>query len=375
MAAGMREDTVVVVGLGDLGGRVLEALAGLPLGRLVAAGRALERARQAAGQAMVIAALRDGPEHVEAAHADLADVEAVAALLRRVQPSVIVGGASRQTWWRVPERLAALPYGAWLPLQVGLVRELVRARDLAGVPARVVALPYPDAVGPVLAPLGLAPDLGAGNVAEVAAKLAQLAAARAGAGRAAVDVRVIAHHAAERLAFGAFGSLGGEPADAPASPPPYQAAVAVCGEPLDPAVVRELFCAPHPLPAGRAAHAMTAAATAATVAALLGDEPRRIHVPAPGGRPGGYPVLAARDRLELDLPPGTSEPDAVAVNATAARWDGIERIAPDGDVTFMPAVADATERLLGWRLERVAAADMDAAADELQARVGAATVG
>jgi hypothetical protein len=40
-------------------------------------------------------------------------------------------------------------------------------------------------------------------------------------------------------------------------------------------------------------------------------------------------------------------------------------------VTFTRAVADVTERLLGLRLERVEAGEMDAVADELAQRLGA----
>ena len=58
----------------------------------------------------------------------------------------------------------------------------MEAHRAAGSPGRVVSLAFPDAVGPVLAPAGLAPDLGAGNVDEVAAKLSLLAARRGSPG-------------------------------------------------------------------------------------------------------------------------------------------------------------------------------------------------
>lgn len=107
------------------------------------------------------------------------------------------------------DRAGALPYAAWLPLQVPLVRRLMEARREAGVRAPVVALAFPDAIGPVLAAAGLAPDAGAGNVAEVAAKLA----ACAEHAREEVEVRLVMHHASERLAFGAFASPAGHEPD------------------------------------------------------------------------------------------------------------------------------------------------------------------
>jgi hypothetical protein len=365
--------TVVVVGLGDLGTRVVTAVARLPVGRVVAMGRDLDRAREVAGQAAVVGTLSRGAQRVEALAGDVGDPEATAATLAALDPAVIVMAASRHTWWRTPPPLRALPYGAWLPLQAGLTRELVRARDVAGLRAPVVALAFPDAVGPVLAPLGLAPDLGAGNVAEVAAKLELRAAEAFGVERDAVDVRLIAHHAVERVAFSAFTELGGDEADRDPGPPPWRAAVAVDGEAVEAERVREWFHAPHPLLPGRQTHVVTATAAAAVVEALLSDAPRRVHVPAPGGRPGGYPATLSSGGVALDLPGEVSEDEAIAINATAARWDGIERIDASGTVTFTPDVTRRTAELLGLALERVTAGELDDVADELEARLQSAS--
>jgi hypothetical protein len=220
------------------------------------------------------------------------------------------------------------------------------ARREAGVGGRVVSLPYPDAVGPALAPQGLAPDLGAGNVAETAPKLARLVGPGA-------EVRLVMHHAVQRFAFPPPGGAG-EPDAAP-----WFAEVRVRGERLPAERVRELFEAAYALPVGRDTHELTAAATAQTVQALLRDEPTATHAPAPGGRPGGYPVRLSRSRVELDLPDGLDEAAAVAVNEQAARLDGIERIEADGTIVF-------TEPFLG--IERVRPDDVDAVADELEAR-------
>jgi hypothetical protein len=366
-----REDTVLVLGLGDLGQRIVNVLSHRFGGRLVAAARDGEHARGVAGQAALVAALCDGPRAIEAAVADLTDHDATAALLARLQPEVVVLAASRLTWWRVPERARSLPYGVWLPLQIPLVRALMQARDDAAVSARVVALPFPDAVGPVLAGVGLAPETGAGNVLEMAAKLVSVTAERYSVQRDAVDVRLVAHHATERIAFSAFGGLAGTEGG-PTGPPPLHAVVTVDGETLPDEEARELLTTSYPLLSGRATHELTAAATAATVAALLAHEPQRLHVPAPSGRPGGYPVRISRAGVELDLPPAMSEADAVAVNAVAARWDGIERIHPDGAFTYCQWVSTALERLLGLRLEHVDPADSDAIADELAARLARA---
>jgi hypothetical protein len=317
-----------------------------------------------------VAQLSGGARRVVFERVDLDRLEDTAALLQRFQPEVLVLAASRLTWWRPvserPERAAELellPYGAWLPVHVALVREVMEARRAAGVATRVVSLPFPDAVGPALAPLGLAPDMGAGNVMEVAAKLAVLAANHQGVGRERVLVRLVMHHAAQRLAFNAFAGLSG--GGSPEGEPPWRGEMEVDGSALPAEEVDSYVREPYPLPAGRESQELTAAATAATTSALLGDNLAHLHVPAPWGLPGGYPVEVSRSGMRLDLPAGMTHEEAVAMNGAAGRWDGIERIQADGTIVFTDQVADVTERLLGLRLHSVRPEEMADTAQEL----------
>ena len=102
-----------------------------------------------------------------------------------------------------------------------------------------------------------------------------------------------------------------------------------------------------PLLPGTPTHVVTATAATVLVEALLADEPRRSTCRRPAGRPGGYPGCASRRRGRARPPAGVLRGHAIAINAVAARWDGIERIDGDGTVTFTADVTDATERLLG----------------------------
>jgi hypothetical protein len=321
--------TVAVVGLGDLGSRVLDLLARSPhVERLIGLTRDAERGEARVQQCRLVAHIAGGPRHVEFRKidevADAADVDA----------DVLVTAATRHTWWKPAP--SGVPYGTWLPLQLTLVRDLMRARPRA----RVVCLPYPDGVGPALAPLGLAPDVGAGNVGETAPKLALLSGG---------DVRLVMHHAAQRYAFPSFGFLGnGNDEEAP-----WAAEIVVDGKRVDP---EPYFHADWPLPTGTVSHDLTGASTVQVVEALLSETPVRTHAPAPGGRPGGYPVRLSRDAIEVDWP---DEAAAVAINERAQRWDGIERIEPDGTLVF-------TQELFGVGATRVAPHELDDVADALE---------
>jgi hypothetical protein len=193
----------------------------------------------------------------------------------------------------------------------------------------------------------LAPELGAGNVLEMAAKLQTLAAEQNQTTREKVDVRLIAHHSTERTALSAFEALGGR---GPLTPPPFLARISIEGEPLPEAAVRNYFTASYALPPGRATHQLTAAAAIATLDALLSHTPRRLHVPAPGGRPGGYPVTISRAGVELDLPDGVSEADAVAVKHSLLI--AIYHMLSTGELYHTPIVHPNAERKQNERTTR-----------------------
>jgi hypothetical protein len=78
------------------------------------------------------------------------------------------------------------------------------------------------------------------------------------------------------------------------------------------------------------------------VAHLLTGAEVETNLPGPGGRPGGYPVRLRGRIIELNLPAGVSEDDAVAWNTAAGRRDGID--VSGGRVTYP---APAREALSG----------------------------
>lgn len=369
---------VLVAGLGDLGKRIGNSLARHDrIDQLVLAGRRPATAQAYTDQLRLIAALSGGPSCIRFEPVDLEDRAQTSSLLRRVQPDVLVLAASRATWWRPlaadpvrARQLAALPYGAWLPIHVSFVRTVMEAHREADVGTRVISLPFPDAVGPALAPLGLAPHIGAGNVGEVAAKLQVLAAAELAISPADVTVRLVMHHASERVAFDAFTQLSGDQANVLDAP--WLGQVDVNGRRLPDAWVDTAVRGPYTLPPGVASQEMTAAAAVQAVMALLAERPRLVNAPAPGGLPGGYPVMASRTAIELCLPIGVTREEAIAINCRAARWDGIDAIESDGTIVFTAAVSDATEYTLGLKLQRVTPSDMDAVAAEMMQRAAEA---
>ena len=66
----------------------------------------------------------------------------------------------------------------------------------------------------------------------------------------------------------------------------------------------------------------------------------RLHLPAPGGLPGGYPVTVCEGRILLDLPEGWSAADAESAMRGAQQRDGVAAIDADGTLHFTDAARD-----------------------------------
>src|SRR5690606_17261522 len=68
---------------------------------------------------------------------------------------------------------------------------------------------------------------------------------------------------------------------------------------------------------------ISGAGSVPTLLALAGEGARRVHVPGPGGRTGGYPVVADENGVTLDLPAGMTREEAVAGNAQSEDAAGV----------------------------------------------------
>ncbi len=359
--------TLLLVGLGHLGGVILELLArDRTLSRIIAATRHVERGRARVNLARVGAATEGRAPALEFAPLDVNDADAVAALVDRVRPDIVLSTATLQTWWLaelLPEQQAAslgrARFGAWLPVHLAPTLRLMTALRDAGYRGLTLTAPYPDVVNCVLARAGLAPTCGVGNLDEIEPKVRLLAAERLGVGPGEVTVTLVAHHALERFVYA---GAGGEP-------PPHFLRVECGGRDVTRSVrAEDLLFAPYLLPPTPAWHFLTGASTTRLVRALQSETPVRLHAPAPGGLPGGYPVLASRDGVKPAPIDGLPLEDAVTINERSHRWDGIERIEPDGTVTVCDEDACVLRDVLGYDGARVAPAAAEARAHELIAR-------
>lgn len=365
-----REDrttpAVLLIGAGGLGGVILELLAREDgMGRIVVGGRDVERGVARCNLARLGAMAQGYAPEITFTPLDLDEPATVAEVIAREAPDVIVSTASLQTWWLLdllpPEAAAPLRnagFGLWLPVHLPLTLKLMEAVRACGYDGITLTAPFPDVVNPVLGRLGLAPTCGVGNLDEVVPKIQLLAAARLGVPLAAVRVLLVAHHALEDVAFGAAGEM-----------PPYFLRVECGGEDVTAAVGADaLLRAPYPLPPGQAVHFLTAGSTVRLIRAVLSESGALLHAPGPCGLPGGYPVFASRAGVYVAPIVGLALDEAIAINERAHRFDGVERIAPDGTVVFCPETVEACRATLGYACDPLRPGEAGPRATELMAR-------
>jgi hypothetical protein len=360
---------IMILGVGDLANHVINQLMARPgTTRLTLAGRNEAALRQRANLARYAAANCGVLAEIDVVRIDLEDVEATAEALAAARPDILFMGASLQSWRRLTELpkpafedLDEAQFGPWLPMHLTLNYNLMRAIRDAGIAPRVVNAAFPDAVNPILSKVGLAPDLGIGNVSNIIPALTFAIASLTGIAAADLQVRLVSQHY-----FSHFVPRAGHKGNGD-----YHLSVTRRdGTPVtvDHSAAFRLLDGPFKRLGGVAGQLLTAGSATRVLAAMAEDRPVAAHTPGPSGLPGGYPVRISASGATLDLPEELSLEEAIAINERCQRADGIEAIADDGTVTYTEREMAIMKRLLGYSIRTMRLADSAAQAAELAAK-------
>ncbi|ARF58374.1 hypothetical protein [Streptomyces gilvosporeus] len=359
---------IMLVGMGDLSAKVLNLLLSHPAtNRIVLAGRDTETIRRRGNLALFTATNLGHHGTVDTVHVDLREVDATAETLARVRPDIIFMGGSLQSWRVITalpketfEELDEAQFGPWLPMHLTLNHLLMQAVRDSGIDAKVVNAAFPDAVGPVLDKVGLAPTIGVGNVANIVPALTLGSAHLLDAHPADVELRLTAQHYFSHY-VPRFGDAGQGA---------YHLDVAVAGRRAEidhGALFAQLDNRLKRL-GGVDGQLLTASSAVRVLRGMATDSGVLAHAPAPGGLPGGYPVRIHRDGATLDLPDGLGLHEAIRINEECQQADGIDRIDEDGTVHFTEPEMAIMKRLLGYECQSMKLGDVSEWADELDAK-------
>ncbi|MFY0751110.1 hypothetical protein ACI51W_33165 [Pseudomonas marginalis] len=281
--------------------------------------------------------------------ADLTDIERVTRVLHEEAPDMVVNCASLQSWRVITglprlsfEQLDQAQFGPWLPMHLTLMHHLMQAVKASGIAARTVNAAFPDAVNPILARVGLAPDIGVGNVANLVPALRFSIARLLECAPADVQVCLYAQHY-----FSHYVPRGGLPPRAS-----YRLLYEVRDRPaaahLPAEAIFSTVKSEFRRLGGIDGQFLTACSAVTVIEGLFSPTPVLVHAPGPLGLPGGYPVWLQEGQIKVQFSADCPQDEAVRINTICQSQDGIDEIHCDGSVTYNPQCMAVMQAMLGY---------------------------
>lgn len=366
----MARKTVMLIGLGDLGGHVLEMLARTPGSRrIVTADIDEDRSYRKTNIAAFGASQLGYYPELEYVKIDLRNIEQSAEIIAKVQPDVIYSAATLQSWWvintlpkEVFDKLDVARFGPWLPMHLTMVQKVMKAVKMSGVNTKVVNSAFPDACGPILKTRGMAPDVGIGNVANPVPALRASIAYQLGLPMKDVVIYLVGQHYFSHW-VPRFGNDGGCP---------YYLKAFVGGRDVTKDVdINKVFAE---IPSrfrrsgGRDGQILTASSATDITLAVLEDKGEFTHAPSPAGLPGGYPVRVDANGATPALPNDLTLEEAISINERGQAVDGIERIDAEGTAYIQDWSIQIMKDMVGFDIKVMKLDDIDDIAAELGAK-------
>ncbi|MGF7162465.1 hypothetical protein FHS85_004119 [Rhodoligotrophos appendicifer] len=346
----MRKPVLMIFGLGNVGGQLVEFLARIPhLGwRIVAAGRDAERGLRKTRSALFGASYMGLYPDIEFRQADLTDLDATAALMHDEQPEIVVNAASFAAWWLrdllppdIRAELLSIGPGLWAAAHMTPSFSLMRAIERSGTAPRFLNVSYPDVVNVALAKVGPGPTIGVGNIDLLVPAIQYVAAKRLAAPMRHIVPYVVAHnhHSYNILTRGT--TCGHD----------FYLKIVLAGTDVTDRIDRSSLiaeiAAEASIPTAAGASSLAAGSLCKVLLAVMTDSGERSHIPGPNGLPGGYPAIVSAAGAEVMLPGNLSLAEAIAINEVGQRAEGVEAIESDGRILY----TEAAQRVLRDRFE------------------------
>lgn len=372
MAAGllavsrMTMSKVLMIGLGSLGGHMLEFLArSYGPTEIVAADVDEQRGLQKTNNVILGAANMGYYPRMKFLRIDLNDIDGTSAILRNEQPEVVVNSTTLQSWWVLGAQLREEAYlrlldaglGPWVPMHLTLTHKLMQAVRKSGIRTHVISTSFPDAVNCILSKVGLAPTVGIGNFDLLVPRVKKAVSEKLGIPMRNVCVFMVGHHYHD-VRVEEFGKTGEAP---------YFLRILVGDRDVTEEVnAEQMLLTPIPTPPLTGSDPQVASSAVKNILAIVNDTGELTHAPGPQGLPGGYPVRLSAKGAEVVVPEGLTLKEAIHINEEAQKYDGIERIENDGSVVLTEKSHKIMEKLLNYERQRFGISESESAVGELR---------
>ncbi|MGV8920133.1 MAG: hypothetical protein ACOH2R_20405 [Pseudomonas sp.] len=306
---------------------------------------------------------------LEALELDLDDIDRTAETLALIKPDMVINCASLQSWRIITElpkanyeALDQAQLGPWLPMHLAPAYNLMLALVKSGLRRKsvpVINAAFPDAVNAILDKVGLAPDIGVGNVANLIPATRMAIAMLGSASPDQVQVKLIAQHY-----FSHYVPRAGLPPEANYKLWYRVNGVDCTGKISDAEIFHQARSQFRRL-GGVEGQFLTAASAVSVISNIFSIDEVEVHAPGPHGLPGGYPVRLGAGQVLLSLPDGVSRAEAIVINQQGQRQDGIESIEANGGVRFALKQMSIMTEQLGFEMPYMLLQDVQQWAAEL----------
>jgi len=362
-------NTLMMIGLGELGGTVLELLARIPnISKIIATDLNEEYGIRKTNTALMGASYMELYPNIEFVKINLNNIEETAETIKKVNPRIIYSATTLQSWWVIdalPKEVHKQLYkkfcgiGPWIPMHLLLVYKLMQAIKKAGVNSLMINSSFPDNVNAVLDKVGLAPNVGIGNIDLIAAPWRKVVSEMLDVPMRSVKVYIFGHH------YSSY-NLGrtGTGLDAP-----YY--IKIMAEDKDVTKNFDIKELAQEIPkrakrvSGTQINWVVASSAVKIILGILNDTNELSHAPGPEGLVGGYPVRLSKEGAKVFLPEEMTRERAIQINEEAQKWDGIEKIEEDGTVIFTDEAYNAFKDLLGYECKKMKVKETEERVKEL----------
>lgn len=339
----MHKPTLLFISMGELATHLLEAVARTDMfSSIIVASRDLKKAQKRVNNALIGAGIEGYFPQIIAEDLDVHHKN-FPKKLRDINPDYIFSAPSLFPWWRLTPSDVAIPFAGYTALHLSLMQAFRDQIAMSGVKSFWIGASFPDVINAMLNRTGYGPQCGIGNVQEPISKIQMGMSRLLDADPKEIEVKLVAQHAFEYFVLNDH--------EAPELPP-YLLKVRLGGKDVTD-LAETVLRHPFPFPYDMHFNRVTASSALVALNALTDETEKQIHLPGIGEYVGGYPVLASKAGITINLDPEWSLQQAIAVNEASLKWDGIENMDYDGTIFFTEETQQALNKLLGKTVEKL----------------------
>lgn len=368
----MKDCELMIIGMGDLGCKILDILIHeCELRNVIISGRNEERLLRKANHTMFVSEQFDKYPTIIPQKLDLNNIEKTAEIIYKVKPKIILNTTSLQSWRiltylpsNVFNTIDQAQFGPWLPMHLTLSYKLMKAVKLSNIDVNVVNASFPDAVNSILSKVDLQPTIGIGNVANLIPALKTAVSHLTQKATSSIKIYFVGAHFTSHFIprFGYIDNL------------PYAIKIYEGKKDITNLInIKKLF---NILKSklrrlgGTEGQSLTAASACKVLIGMINDSKAFAHAPGPNGLPGGYPVVADSNGGTVTLPQHSNLTlnSAIEINENGLLADGIEKIEKDGTVIFADKEMEILNKHIGYTKQKMKIDESEDCAKELRSK-------